>query len=47
VRERQAGASLAAIASALTDEGVPEAHGGKWWPATIRKVLSGQDAMRC
>ena len=45
VRERRAGASLSAIADALTDEGVPTAHGGaRWWPATVRKVLAGQDA---
>jgi DNA invertase Pin-like site-specific DNA recombinase len=46
VRERRGGSSLAAIASGLTAEGVPTAHGGKWWPATVRKVLSGQDASR-
>jgi hypothetical protein len=44
VRERQAGASLSAIASSLADEFVPTAHGGKWWPATVRRVLAGQDA---
>jgi hypothetical protein len=45
VRERRNGASLGAIAAALTADGVPTAHGGaQWWPATIRKVLAGQDA---
>jgi hypothetical protein len=44
VRERRGGASLGAIASSLADDGVPTAHGGKWWPATVRKVLAGQDA---
>jgi DNA invertase Pin-like site-specific DNA recombinase len=46
VRERKRGASLSAIADTLTDEGAPTAHGGaRWWPATIRKVLQGQDAL--
>jgi DNA invertase Pin-like site-specific DNA recombinase len=45
VRERQGGASLSTIANGLTDEGVPTAHGGsRWWPATVRKILAGQDA---
>ncbi len=45
VREREGGASLSAIADGLTDERVPTAHGGeRWWPATVRKVLVGQDA---
>jgi DNA invertase Pin-like site-specific DNA recombinase len=45
VRERRGGASLSAIADGLNDEGVPTAHGGsRWWPATVRKVLGGQQA---
>jgi hypothetical protein len=44
VRERREGATLTAIAESLTADGVPTAQGGKWWPATGRKVLSGQDA---
>jgi DNA invertase Pin-like site-specific DNA recombinase len=47
VREHQGGASFSAIARTLTDERVPTAHGGgRWWPATVRKVLQGQDACR-
>jgi DNA invertase Pin-like site-specific DNA recombinase len=47
VRERRAGVSFSAIARTLTDERVPTAHGGgRWWPATIRKVLQGQEATR-
>lgn len=34
------GHSLADIARALNDEGVPTAHGGRqWWPSTVRAVL--------
>lgn len=34
------GRGLAEIALALTDEGVPTAHGGRrWWPSTVRAVL--------
>ena len=37
---RQDGQTLAAIADALNDEGVPTAHqGAKWHRATIRQVL--------
>jgi len=40
VTERDAGATLDAIADRLTDEGVPTAQGGRrWWPATVRAVL--------
>lgn len=46
VRENSDGASLSAIARRLTEESVPTAHGGTWWPATVRKVLLGQDALR-
>jgi DNA invertase Pin-like site-specific DNA recombinase len=46
--ERSAGdKSWAAIAELLNAEGVPTAHGGvRWWPATVRKVALGQDAMK-
>ena len=45
VRDREAGASLRAIAAALNAEGVPTAHEGSAWHAsTVRKVLQGQDA---
>lgn len=34
------GRGLGEIARALTDEGVPTAHGGRrWWPSTVRAVL--------
>jgi len=39
VAERQAGRTLAAIASDLTSEGVPTAQGGRWYPATVRKIV--------
>jgi DNA invertase Pin-like site-specific DNA recombinase len=38
--EREAGLSLAAIADALNEGGVPTAQGGRqWWPSTVRAVL--------
>ncbi len=47
VAERAAGASLRAIATALTLEGVPTAHNGSSWHAsTVSKVLAGQDAQK-
>ena len=34
------GRGLSEIARALTNEGVPTAHGGlRWWPSTVRAVL--------
>ncbi|MCI0635878.1 MAG: recombinase family protein, partial [Actinobacteria bacterium] len=34
------GHALSEIARALTDEGVPTAHGGRrWWPSAVRAVL--------
>lgn len=40
-REHAEGKTLTQIAQALNDDGVPTAQGGKrWWPATIRAVLS-------
>ena len=39
-REREKGATLAAIADGLNTDGIPTAHGGeRWWPATVRTVL--------
>jgi Recombinase len=46
VREHRDGATLTAIAQSLTVDEIPTAQGGKWWPATVRKVLAGQDAHR-
>src|SRR5689334_15839444 len=38
---RAEGATLAAIADRLNDEGVPTARGGtRWHPATVRAVLN-------
>ena len=38
-RERDAGRSYAAIADALTDEGVPTAQAGaRWYASTVRKA---------
>lgn len=43
--ERAAGATLAAIAGGLNDEGVATAQGGaQWWPATVRAVLESRAA---
>lgn len=43
--ERRAGASFAKIADGLNAAQVPTAQGGaKWYPATVRAVLDGQDA---
>jgi DNA invertase Pin-like site-specific DNA recombinase len=40
VTERQAGATMAAIATSLTAEGVPTAQGGaRWYPSTVQSVL--------
>jgi hypothetical protein len=34
------GRSLGEIVKALTDDGIPTAHGGRrWWPSTVRAVL--------
>lgn len=45
VAERAAGATLAAIGAGLEADNVPTAQGGaRWYPATVRKVLTGQDA---
>jgi DNA invertase Pin-like site-specific DNA recombinase len=43
-REREAGRTYAAIADALTSEGVPTAHSGRrWYPSTVRKALMSSD----
>ena len=43
--ERAGGASLAAIANRLNDDGVATAQGGaKWWPATVKAVLESRAA---
>jgi DNA invertase Pin-like site-specific DNA recombinase len=40
MREREAGATLRAIAGALNDEGIATAHGGvRWHASTIRAVI--------
>lgn len=47
VTEHARGATLTAIAAGLQADSVPTAQGGRrWYPATIRKVLKGQDAAR-
>lgn len=40
VAERGSGRTLAAIAQGLTDDGVPTARGGKWYPSTVKAVLT-------
>jgi len=43
--ERAAGASLAAIAGRLNDEGVATAQGGaRWYPATVKAILDSRAA---
>ncbi|PBC77587.1 recombinase [Streptomyces sp. TLI_235] len=45
VGEHVSGAGWSAIAAKLNADQVPTAQGGKqWWPATVRKVVAGQDA---
>lgn len=45
VTARRDGWTLAKIADDLNEAQVPTAQGGrKWYPATVRKVLAGQDA---
>lgn len=39
VEERQSGMTLAAIAEGLTNDAVPTARGGKWYPSTVKAVL--------
>ena len=46
-RERKTGRSYAAIADALTNEGVSTAHGGRRWHAsTLRAALMTQDLFK-
>ena len=45
VAERDAGSTWQAIADGLMADEVPTAQGGsRWYPASVRKVYSGQDA---
>ena len=47
VTDRASGVSFGKIAAAVNTDGVPTAQGGKrWYPATVKAVLSGQDAAR-
>ena len=47
VTDRASGVSFGKIAAALNADGVPTAQGGKrWYPATVKAVVSGQDAAR-
>jgi DNA invertase Pin-like site-specific DNA recombinase len=45
VAAHSAGATITEIAQRLTDEKVPTVQGGvRWWPSTVRAVLSSQAA---
>lgn len=45
VAEREAGATWQAVADGLEADAVPTAQGGaRWYPASVRKVYTGQDA---
>lgn len=46
VRERDHGRSLSDIARRLTADGIPTAAGGKWHPATIKRVLNSGAGLR-
>jgi hypothetical protein len=47
VTDRASGISFGKIAAALNSDGVPTAQAGKrWYPATVKAVVSGQDAAR-
>ena len=47
VADRASGVSFGKIAAALNSDSVPTAQGGKrWYPATVKAVVSGQDAAR-
>lgn len=46
VRLRRRGRSLAAIAKALNRSGVPSKAGGKWFPATVARVLKAAELAR-
>jgi hypothetical protein len=46
-RLRVEGLSFARIADSLNADGVPTSHGGqRWWPSTVRFVLSRTRAVR-
>lgn len=40
VSERASGKTLAAIATGLTEDGIPTARGGRWHPSTVAAVLA-------
>ena len=42
VAMRHHGATLAQIAAALTEAGVPTAQRARWWPSTVRGLLESQ-----
>ena len=44
--DRDAGKSLNAIATALSDEGVPTAKGGRWYASTVQHVLRSIEVNR-
>lgn len=45
VTERDAGTTWQAITEGLMADGVATAQGGaRWYPASVRKVYTGQDA---
>lgn len=47
VADRAAGTSFAKIADGLNADAVPTAQGGaRWYPATVKAVIDGQDAAR-
>lgn len=41
---RAEGLSHAGVATALNDEAVPTAHGGRWHPSTVARILRREDA---
>ena len=43
VSARETGQTLEAIATGLNADSVPTAQGGKWWPATIAKIVRTAD----
>lgn len=43
VAERESGITMAAIAEGLTADDVPTARGGKWYPSTLKAVLTSSE----
>ena len=43
---RTRGWSYPKIAAKLNDEGIPGAHGGSWWPMTVKRVAGEPDQHR-